>query len=406
MSQLRFRAPRGSLNGLLMFRSTYFAFAAMALVACGPTEPPAPPPLEIQVVEAVQRDADITLDLVGQTRGSTDIPIRARVQGFLESIEFLEGRAVEEGQLLYTIDPAPFRSKVVEAEGRVAEARTLLAKSKADLDRIRPLAEMKAVSQQDLDGAVAQYEAAIGNLQAAAAQMEQAEIELSYTRIHSPINGSIGISAAKVGEFVGAEPNPVVLNFVSRNDPIRVRFSINERDYLRLARKFADLRDAQGKSKNDDHDGCNLQLILADGTMHPYKGTIIVYDAAINPTTGTFTMEADFDNPRGIVLAGQFARVRAVIDHLEDAVMVPVRAVSELQGIFRIFVVGDDGVVTLRVVELGPQIGNMRIINSGVDVNERVAIEALLRLQNGAQVNPKVVDLASLDPPEEEQTGS
>ena len=238
-------------------------------------------------------------------------------------------------------------------------------------------------------------------------QMEQAKIELSYTRIHSPINGSIGISAAKVGEFVGAEPNPVVLNYVSRNNPIRVRFSINERDYLRLARKFADLRDEFNEfGESSVKEGDHLQLILADGTMHPYKGSIIAYDAAINPTTGTFTMEADFDNPRGIILAGQFARVRAIIEHLEAAVMVPVRAVSELQGMFRLFVVGDDGTVTLRVVELGPQIGNMQIINSGVEANERVAIEGLLRLQNGARVNPKVVDLESLEPPEEEQKGS
>lgn len=404
MSRLCFRVSHGSLNKHLTFRVSFCVLAVMTLVACGPSEPPTPPPLEIRVVEAVLQDADITLDLVGQTRGSTDIPIRARVQGFLESMEFLEGRPVEKDQLLYTIDPAPFRSKVVEAEGRVAEASTLLAKSKSDLDRIRPLAEMKAVSEQDLDGAVAQYEASIGNLQAAKAQMEQAEIELSYTRIHSPINGSIGISAAEVGEFVGAEPNPVVLNFVSRNNPIRVRFSINERDYLRLARQFADLREETGMDSQND--GESLQLILADGTLHPYLGKIVAYDAAINPTTGTFTMEADFDNPRGIVLAGQFARVRAIVDRVDDAVMVPVRAISELQGIFRIFVVGDDGTVTLRVVELGPQIGNMRIINSGIDANERIAIEGLLRLQNGAKVNPKVIDLASLDPPEEEQTGS
>ena len=404
MSRLCFRVSHGSLNKHLTFRVSFCVLAVMTLVACGPSEPPTPPPLEIKVVEAVLQDADITLDLVGQTRGSTDIPIRARVQGFLESMEFLEGRPVEKDQLLYTIDPAPFRSKVVEAEGRVAEASTLLAKSKSDLDRIRPLAEMKAVSEQDLDGAVAQYEASIGNLQAAKAQMEQAEIELSYTRIHSPINGSIGISAAEVGEFVGAEPNPVVLNFVSRNNPIRVRFSINERDYLRLARQFADLREETGMDSQND--GESLQLILADGTLHPYLGKIVAYDAAINPTTGTFTMEADFDNPRGIVLAGQFARVRAIVDRVDDAVMVPVRAISELQGIFRIFVVGDDGTVTLRVVELGPQIGNMRIINSGIDANERIAIEGLLRLQNGAKVNPKVIDLASLDPPEEEQTGS
>ncbi|UCC14194.1 MAG: efflux RND transporter periplasmic adaptor subunit [Gammaproteobacteria bacterium] len=375
-------------------------FAGAVLAACGPSEPPAPPPLDISVVEAVQRDADITLDLVGQTRGSTDIPIRARVQGFLESIEFSEGRPVEKGQLLYTIDPAPFRAKVVEAEGRVAEARTMLANAKADLDRIRPLAEMKAVSQQDLDGAVARYEASIGNLQAANAQLDQAEIELSYTRLLSPIDGSIGISAAKVGEFVGAEPNPVVLNFVSRNDPIRVRFSINERDYLRLARLFVERHEAFGDDAAED-DRADLTLILADGSVHPYKGRIIAYDAAINPTTGTFTMEADFDNPTGIVLAGQFARVRGVIERRRDAVLVPLRAIAELQGIFRVFVVGEDGTVQLRVVELGPSIGNLRIIEEGLQAGERVAVEGLLRLQNGSTVNPKVVDLASLEPDDE-----
>ena len=142
------------------------------LAGCSPPEPPAPPPLDIKVVEAVARDADITLDLVGQTRGSVDIPIRARVQGFLESIEFEEGRPVKKGQLLYTIDPDPLRAKVVEAEGYVAEARTMLANAKADLDRIRPLAEMKAVSQQDLDGAQARYDASIGSLQAARAQLD------------------------------------------------------------------------------------------------------------------------------------------------------------------------------------------------------------------------------------------
>ena len=374
------------------------------LAACSPPEPPAPPPLDIKVVEAVARDADITLDLVGQTRGSVDIPIRARVQGFLESIEFQEGRPVTKGQLLYTIDPASFRSKVVEAEGYVAEARTLLANARADLDRIRPLAEMKAVSQQDLDGAVARYEAAIGSLQAAKAQQEQAEIELSYTRILSPIDGSIGISEAKVGEFVGAEPNPVVLNYVSRNDPIRVRFSINERDYLRFAREFADARDRLEGAEHTEDD--SLVLILADGTIHPHRGEVVGFDAAINPTTGTFTLEADFPNPRGIVLAGQFARVRAVSERRKDAVMVPVRAVSELQGIFRVFVVGEDGTVALRAVELGPEVGNLRIIDKGVERGERVAVEGLLRLQNGSKVNPEVVGTESLDGAGDEAKGS
>jgi membrane fusion protein (multidrug efflux system) len=372
--------------------------AALLVTACGQKEPPAPPPLNVRVVEAIQQDADITLDLVGQTRGSTDIPIRARVQGFLESIEFEEGRQVKAGQLLYTIDPAPFKAKVVEAEGRVAEARTLLANAKADLERIRPLAEMKAVSEQDLDGAVARYEAAIGSLQAAEAQQDLAEIELSYTRIMSPIDGAIGISEAKVGEFVGAEPNPVVLNFVSLNDPIRVRFSINERDYLRLARLFVERREASGDAPLED-ERKDLELILADGTIHPYKGYIVAYDAAINPTTGTFTMEADFENPRGIVLAGQFARVRGVIDRRDDAVMVPIRAIAELQGIFRVFVAKDDGTVELRVVELGPQVGNLRIIDKGLEAGERVAIDGLLRLRNGAPIDATFVDIADADKP-------
>lgn len=381
------------------------AALSIMLAACTEPTPPAPPPLEIAVVEAIRQDADITLDLVGQTRGSVDIPIRARVQGFLESLQFEEGRPVTKGQLLYTIDPAPFRSKVVEAEGRVAEARTMLANSKADLERIRPLAEMNAVSQQDLDGAEARYEAAIGNLQAASAQLEQAEIELSYTRILSPIDGVIGISMAEVGEFVGAAPNAVVLNYVSRNDPIRVRFSINERDYLRLARLFVERRETLGENAAGERKQ-GLELILADGTVHPYEGEIIATDAAINPTTGTFTMEADFANPDGLVLAGQFARVRGVMERRENAILIPLRAISELQGIFRVFVVGEDGAVELRVVELGPQVGNLRIVESGLEAGERVAVEGLLRLRNGATVIPKVVDLASLDADSGQDEGS
>jgi membrane fusion protein (multidrug efflux system) len=380
-----------------------------ALAGCSPPEPPPPPPLDIRVIEAVARDADITIDLVGQTRGSVDIPIRARVQGFLESIEFEEGRPVDKGQLLYTIDEAPFRAKVVEAEGYVAEARTLLANAKADLERIRPLAEMKAVSEQDLDGAQARYDASIGALQAAKAQLEQAEIELSYTRIMSPIDGSIGISEAKVGEFVGAEPNPVVLNFVSRNNPIRVRFSINERDYLRMAREYFELREQLGDAADDAaaaRDGDRLQLFLADGSLHPHKGHIVAYDAAINPTTGTFTMEADFDNPKGIVLAGQFARVRGVVETRENAVMVPLRAVSELQGIYRVHVVGDDNSIEIRTVEQGPQLGQLRIIDAGLEAGERVAVEGLLRLQNGSVINPTLVDLDDVNPGAKPDEGS
>jgi membrane fusion protein (multidrug efflux system) len=366
--------------------------AVLAAAGCGQGGGQAakPPPMKIPVVEAIQRDVPVTLELVGQTRGSRDIPIRARLQGFLESMSFTEGGPVEEGQLLYTIDPRPFEAKVVEAQGLAAEAKTQVAKARADLERIRPLAEIRAVSEQDLDGAVAAYEASRAKLQAMQARLEQAEIELGYTRIYSPIEGLIGITQAKVGEFVGATPNPVILNFVSVTDPIRVRFAINERDYLRFARRQAKrLSSAPGGQAPPDDDR-GLDMILADGSIHPYRGDVVAFDAAINPTTGTFTIEADFPNPDSIVLAGQFARVRGVIEVREDAVLVPRVAISELQGLFRVFVVLDDGTVKLRTVELGPVSGNLQVVESGVDAGEKVAVEGLLRLTNDAKVIPEL----------------
>lgn len=372
---------------------------ASLLSACGQdtTESPAPP--EIAVVEVIVRDTEITQDFVGQTRGSTDIPIRARVEGSLLSRDFREGRSVEKGQLLYTIDPAPFRSKVVEAEGRLAEARTRLAKAEADLARVEPLAQMNAVSQSDLDAALAQRDAARGSVQAAEAQLELANIELSYTEIRSPISGYIGISEAEVGEFVGSQPNPVVLNFVSLIDPIRVRFAINERDFLRLSRAVAERRSTGAKdSPEDEPSEPYIKLLLADGSQHQHLGRVVASDAAINPDTGTFTLEADFPNPDDIIIAGQFARVRIPLEMREDAMLVPLRAISELQGNFRVFVVADDGTVALRRVELGPTIGRLRLVESGLEAGERVAIEGLLTIRDGAVVAPKLVEFDEREP--------
>ena len=369
--------------------------SAAILSACSAQEPPPPAAPEIKVVEVVKRDTIIRQDFVGQTRGSTDIPIRARVEGVLESRDFIEGREVSEGQLLYSIDARPFRAKVVEAEGRLAESRTMLAKSRADLARIKPLAEMNAVSQQDLDASVAQRDAALGSVQASEASLELAHIELGYAQIHSPINGYIGISQAEVGEFVGAAPNPVVLNYVSLTDPIRVRFSINERDFLRLSRELSVRRQEDKQSPKKEEPSAPVELILADGSIHDHMGKIVATDAAMNPQTGTFTLEADFPNPDAIVIAGQFARARIEIATIPDALLIPQRAVAELQGNFRVFVVGEDGAVILRAVELGQQVGRMMVVKSGLAAGERVAIEGLLSLQDGATIQPRVVDFDS-----------
>jgi len=355
------------------------AAVVLAAAGCGEEPPPPPPPLEIAVAAVIQRDQPITLEMVGETRGSSDVPVRTRVAGFLEGIHFVEGRPVEKGQLLYSLDRQPFEAKVAEVEGVVAEARTMVAKTKADLDRIRPLAEMHAVSQQDLDSAVAQYQAALGSLQAARAQLEQANIELGYTNVLSPIGGRIGISKVREGEYVG-EGSAKILNYVSRTDPIRVRFAIDERSYLRLARRIRD------DERRDD--GPALELILADGTLHPGRGRVVATEAAVDPQTGTFTLEADFPNPDDLVLAGQFARVRGVVEVREGALLVPDRALSELQGGFRAFVVDADGKVELRPVELGPKIERLRIVEKGLSAGERVALDGLQKLEPGMTVKP------------------
>jgi membrane fusion protein (multidrug efflux system) len=388
---MRYRDAAGAVAGLLI------GLSAVALTGCAPSEPPPPPPPEIPVVEVIQRDQPVLLEMVGETLGSVDIPIRARVEGFLEGMFFDEGWPVKKGQLLYTIDPQPFEAAVVEAKGYLAEAKTMLAKAESDLARIRPLAEMKAVSQQDLDSAVAEYEAALGSVQASEARLEQAQIELSYTKIHSPIDGRIGISEAKVGEFVGRSPNPVILNYVSQADPIRVRFSIDERQYLRFARKFARLRAdtediEQLRAERAETDE-QLELVLADGTVHDHTGRIVAYDAGVNPATGTFRMEADFPNPDNIVVAGQFARVRGVVDTRVDAILVPQRTILEQQGRFSVFVVKDDNTVEQRQIEPGYKVDQLQVIETGLKPGERVVFEGVQRLRDGLQIAPTAVSL-------------
>ena len=360
--------------------------AAVAMAACGPAEPPPIPPMEVQVLEVQPRDIPLYLDMVGQTLGSVDIPIRARVDGVLEEMHFLEGRSVKQGQLLYVIDAVPYQSKVVEAEGRLAEAETSLAKAESDLNRIRPLAEMKAVSQQDLDASVAQFEAAQGALQAAQAQVDQANIQLGYTRIQAPIDGLISITQANVGEYVGQYPNPVVLNTVSQVDPIRVRFAISEREYLRFSRSLSQsMRSLDDEEMRKDE----LELILADGTVHDHRGGVVSFNAAVDPQTGTLTLEADFPNPDRIVLPGQFARVRGSPETRTNAIAVPQRAVIETQGLFQLGVVAADGTVELRRVEMGPRVDNEWIVDSGLKAGERVALDGLQRLRTGMKVVPK-----------------
>lgn len=329
----------------------------------------------------------LTIEMVGTTLGTQDVPIRARVEGFLESLNFQEGTFVDKGDLLYTIDPQPFQARLVEAQSQLAAARTQLAKAASDLARIRPLAEMKAVSEQDLDGAVAQEAAARAGVQAAEAAVELAGIELSYTRIQAPIDGLIGLTKARPGEFVGREPNPVVLNVLSDIDPIRVRFSISEREYLVLARTYLASKGAKAVRTGDEQPD-DLVLLLADGTEHTQKGRLVASAQAIDPETGTYSVEATFPNPQKFLLPGQFARVRALYQVLNDVVVVPQQAVAEMQGLFRIYAVDEAGSVVIREVQLGPKTGDDVVIETGLEAGVDVIVEGLQKIRPGMTVRP------------------
>jgi len=356
-------------------------------LGCERPKAPAPTLLEIPVAQVLVRDQPILRELVGETRGSSDILIRARVEGVLTGMHFREGSHVKKGGLLYEIDPTPFEAQVVGAQGKVAETVTRLAKAESDLDRIAPLAEINAVSQADLDGAVARYQAAKGALQTAQASVEQARIQLGYTKLHAPISGRIGISKARVGEFVGRTPNPVVLNVVSDTNPIKVRFSIDERTYLLLAKRLAQAGKGSGEQKRL---AAGLELILADGSVHPEKGHVVAMDAVVDSGMGTLTLEAEFPNPEQRVLAGQFARIRVVAEVLEGAMLIPSRSISDMQGKKRVYVVDDKGKVSIRSVELGPEVGTLRVITQGLKPKERIAVDAI-RLRPGMTIDPKPV---------------
>jgi membrane fusion protein (multidrug efflux system) len=363
---------------------------ALLVMACGSSDKTQQAvALPVGVVLAERHDVPLTLDMVGTTMGIQDVPIRARVEGFLETMNFQEGRFVDKDDLLYTIDAQPFQARLVEAQSMLAASQTNLAKSQADLSRIRPLAEIDAVSQQDLDSAVAQEAAARASVRASEASVDLAEIELSYTRIHAPINGLIGLSKARPGEFVGRDPNPVVLNTLSDIDPIRVRFSISEREYLVLSRNY--LKEQKQYKGNPEGRPVNLILLFADKSEHDHLGQVIAAAQSIDPETGTYTLEAAFANPDGLVLPGQFARVRAPYRTLKDRVLVPRRALVDLQGRFQVYIVDAENKVEVREVALGPTKGNMQVVESGLDGGETLIIEGLQKVRAGTVVSPTLM---------------
>ncbi|WP_297093670.1 efflux RND transporter periplasmic adaptor subunit [uncultured Draconibacterium sp.] len=364
--------------------------AATLLVSCAQKQQSQAPSLQVKVVDVVQKDVVEKVDFVGQVYGYQDISIRARVAGFLEGIHFSEGLPVKKGQLLYTIDAQPYEAEVAAKQSQLAEAKSQFAKAQSDLNRYKPLAESNAVSQADLDGAQVQFEAAESQVKAAEANLEIAQIQLGYTKVYSPINGIIGKSIARVGDLVGQAPL-VVLNTVSKTDVIHVDFFLPENQYLQVVNYLGGTE--QLYQESEEHSNV-LELVLADNSIHKYKGAINFIDRGVDSKTGTILIQTRFPNPDLLIRPGQYAKVRIPLRH-QNAIVIPQKCVKELQGQYSVFIVNSDNKIETRQIVSGGKVGDMWLIKEGLKPGDKVLIEGLQKVRNGMPVVAETVEFKS-----------
>jgi membrane fusion protein (multidrug efflux system) len=370
-------------------RSALAACLLLLLPAACSETAPAPAPVEVVVGEVAQKDVPITMEWIGTTEGAVDAEIRAQVSGYLVSRDYEEGTEVARDALLFRIDPRPYQAALDQARGDLGRARAVLEKARLDVERYTPLAAEGAVSQQELDNAVQLRRSGEAAVQAASAAVEKARLDLSFTEIRSPIDGIAGVARAQLGNLVGpGDPEP--LTVVSQLDPIRVSFPLSEREYLRFAEGFRDAVKGKGEERE-----ARLDLILADGSTWPHRGRPVPAAAGVDPRTGTILVRGEFSNPDHILRTGQYARVRAVVEVRQGALVVPQRAVSERQGVFQVAVVDGENKVSMRVVEPGPRTGSDQVIEKGLQAGERVVVEGIQKVRDGAVVNPEPAGAAS-----------
>lgn len=368
----------------------FFPAVALALVACQKEAVVAapPPPPEVIVTEVEQRDVAIYMEALGQTRGSNEVEIRARVEGFLETVDFQEGSLVEKGQLLYTIDPRPFEATLARATADHAKAEADVARARQDVARYEPLVAKNAISREEYETAVAIERAASAAVDAAKAQMDSAQLDLSFCRVESPIQGMVGKTEVHVGTLI-RRVQGTLMTQISTLDPIRVRVTISEREYLDFARKA----EASGRKGEE----AEFELILADGTVHEQSGKLVFVDRAVDPRTGTILVEVSFPNPGGLVRPGQYARIRVATETKKGALLVPQRAVQETQGLFNIAIVGEGDKVEMRTVQPAERVGDQWRIESGLKAGERLIVDGLQKVRPGMVVAPKQAEAPEPD---------
>jgi membrane fusion protein, multidrug efflux system len=351
---------------------------------------------DVDVVQVEQKDIPIYGEWIGTLDGFTNADVRAQVSGYLVRQGYQEGAFVKKGQLLFEIDPRPFQAALDQAKGQLAQATAQLANAEAvqrrtelDVNRYTPLAKEQAASQQDLDNAIQNNLAAKATVATAAAQIQTAEaavetarINLDFTRLVSPIDGIAGQAQLQVGALVNPSSGPVTS--VSTVDPIKVYFTVSEPQYLAWRKRYPTETTREAADKN-----LRLELILADGSIYPNTGTFYFADRQVNESTGAIRIAGLFPNPGNILRPGGYGKVRAAIRIQQDALLVPQRAVSELQGGYQVAVVDGENKVSIRTVTVGDRVGNQWIIADGLKRGERVVAEGIQKVRPGMQVNPK-----------------
>ncbi|BDD06587.1 efflux RND transporter periplasmic adaptor subunit [Aureibacter tunicatorum] len=333
--------------------------------------------IKIQVVEVDEATKSIIKEYVGEIIGYREIPIRARVEGFLQDFYFEEGQYVKAGDLLYVIEPQPYMQSVKLREGQLANAEVNSVLTKKEFERYRPLAGINAVSELDLDTRTAQYESALASEVIADANLELSKIEYSYTHVRAPVDGLIGVTYAKKGAFVGSSPDPVILNYLSQVDTALVQFYMPETDYLSVI--------SGGKDKKL---GANkVKLKLSNDSLYSFFGKIDFMNNNVSNETGTILIQASFENPEFVLRSGMFAKVNVEVGKVEKGLFVPQRSVTEMQGKFYVYIMQKDSTFSQKWVEVGKTFGTDWLITEGLEKGDVVVREGLQKIRPKVKYN-------------------
>jgi RND family efflux transporter MFP subunit len=373
--------------GLFSFPAATF----LLLTACAKSQggPPNAAPLQVSVAAVEQRDVSLSGDWVATLDGYVNAQIEPQVSGYLIKQDYREGSVVHSGDILFEIDPRPFQATLDQAEGQLEQAQAQLGLADINVKRDAPLAKAHAIAQSQLDNDLQQQAIQRAAVRGAEANVEQAQLNLGFTKVRSLVTGIAGQAQTQVGNLVS---QATALTSVSQVDPIKAYFSISEQEYLALAARMK----AEGKADLlRSGSTVPLQLTLGNGDICPNKGQIIFVDRQINPQTGTIRLAGSFPNPQNLLRPGQFARIKAEVEVRHDALLIPQRAVNELQGSYQVAVVGPDNIVRIKSVALGPQIGSDLIITSGISPNDRVVTEGILKLKDGIRVSSQPTAVAA-----------